>query len=365
MKKLLMTRAAAAAAILFSGFLPGQSAQRNSIHGESNLTKAVIGYFPSWNRAAFDHTKIDYKNLTHIVNAFAKPDSDGDLIIPRGFLYPALNAAAHKNGVKVLMSVGGWGNCEGFPGMASTASKRRRFITQALNFCKKNNYDGMDIDWEFVDNGEKSKNFVSLIKELSATLKSQSPPLLLSMAAPADVYYAQWIKYEVLIGSFDFIGVMTYDFHGPWSEHSGHNAPLYAPANDACGSINDAYLYAHLTRKIPNKKLLLGIPFYGRSFDCAGLHQEFQNSVYYPYAAIRKIRPSGWDSIWDGVAKVPWLRKKDQSKIICYDDVRSVVQKCRYVKAKNTAGIIIWEISLDYYKGSSVLLSAVGKEFGK
>jgi len=75
--------------------------------------------------------------------------------------------------------------------------------------------------------------------------------------------------------------------------------------------------------------------------------------------------PSGWDYIWDGGAKVPYLRKQDRSKIICFDDVRSVAQKCRYVKGKKAAGIIIWEISQDYYKGSSVLLNTVGKEFKK
>jgi chitinase len=249
--------------------------------------------------------------------------------------------------------------------MASTASNRRRFITQALNFCRKRGYDGVDIDWEFVSSEKERRNFVSLIKELSAALKAQSPPLLLTMAAPADVYWAQWIKYETVIASLDYIGIMTYDFHGPWSEHSGHNAPLYTPPNDACGSLNDAYIYAHSIRKIPNKKLLLGIPFYGRSFDCAGLYQRFQKSGYYPYSMVRKIMPSGWEYIWDSIARVPYIRKKDMSKIISFDDERSVARKCRYVKEKMAAGIIIWEISLDYYQGSSVLLAQVGKEFGK
>lgn len=364
MRKSLLACAAVGSIILSFGSLPGENAQRNRIPQKGGLTKVVIGYFPSWNKEEFGYTKIDYKNLTHIANAFTRPDSKGNLIVPKDYLYPELNAEAHKNNVKVIMSVGGWGNCAGFPGMASTAAKRRRFIAQALNFCKKNSYDGVDLDWEFVSNDDERRNFVSLVKELSAALKAQSPPLLLTMAAPADAYWAQWIKYEDLVASFDYIGIMTYDFHGSWSDHSGHNAPLYSPANDSCGSVNDSYIYAHSVRKIPNKKLLLGIPFYGRSFDCAGLYQDFQNSGDDSFAAIRKLIPAGWDFLWDGVAKVPWLRKKDKSKIICYDDARSVALKCRYVKNKKAAGIMIWDISQDYYKGSSVLLASVGKEFG-
>ncbi|MCK7483870.1 MAG: hypothetical protein M0C28_47935 [Candidatus Moduliflexus flocculans] len=41
-----------------------------------------------------------------------------------GFLYPALNAAARAAGVKMILSLGGWGNCAGFPGMSATAANR-------------------------------------------------------------------------------------------------------------------------------------------------------------------------------------------------------------------------------------------------
>lgn len=329
------------------------------------LTKVVMGYYPSWNRAAFDQAKIDFKNLTHIAIAFAKPNPEGGLVVPPECVYPALNGAAHKNGVKVILSVGGWGNCEGFPGMASSQANRKRFITQAVNFCRKNRFDGVDLDWEFVSNEEERRDFSSLVKELSAAFRAKRPPLQLSMAAPAGDYYGRWIAFEEIASCFDYIGFMTYDFHGSWSDHSGHNSPLYASLGDECGSVHESYIYARTVRRIPNNKLLLGIPFYGRSFDCAGLRQGFTRCGDYSYAETRKLPASEWDSCWDGVAKVPWLRKKDLSEIICFDGVRSVALKCRYVKAKKAAGVIIWEISQDYVDGASPLLRSVGREFRK
>jgi hypothetical protein len=65
--------------------------------------------------------------------------------------------------------------------------------------------------------------------------------LILIMAAPADAYYGQWIDFEGLAADFDFIGFMTYDFHGPWSDHSGHNSPLYADAGDTDGSVDETF----------------------------------------------------------------------------------------------------------------------------
>lgn len=327
-----------------------------------NLAKVVMGYYPAWKKNVFDHTKIKYEYLTHIAHAFTMPDAAGNLIIPADYVYPELTSEAHRQNVKVIMSLGGWGNCEGFPGMAATLETRSRFIGQVLSFLKTHHYDGVDIDWEFVSNPVERQNFVFLIKELSPALKAQNPPLLLTMAAPAGHYWARWINYEELITSFDFIGCMTYDYHGEWTDHSGHNSPLYSCGNDACGSFNDSYLYC-ISRSIPGEKLLLGLPFYGRSFDCPGLYQKFQKSFYYGYNEVMDLLNSGWTYLWDDCSQVPYVQKPDKMMIVSFDDEKSVALKCRYVLDKKAAGVIIWEITQDDYKGSSVLLKVVGETF--
>jgi chitinase len=57
---------------------------------------------------------------------------------------------------------------------------------------------------------------------------------------------------------------MAYDFSGPWSPRAGHQAQLYAKNSDeASGSAAVNYV---LSTGFPSKKILLGIPAYGRSF---------------------------------------------------------------------------------------------------
>lgn len=327
-----------------------------------NLTKVVIGYYPAWKKNVFDHAKIKYEYLTHIAHAFTKPDAQGNLVIPDDYVYPELVSEAHRRNVKTIMSIGGWGNCEGFPGMAATPETRSRFINQVLNFVKTHYYDGVDIDWEFVSNPVEQQNFVFFIKELSLALKAQNPPLLLTMAAPSGHYWAKWINYEELVNSFDYIGCMTYDYHGEWTDHSGHNSPLYSCANDACGSLHDSYLYC-ISRSIPGEKLLLGLPFFGRSFDCSGLYQKFQKSLYYGYNEVMDLSNSGWTYLWDDCSQVPYVQKPDRTMIVSFDDEKSIALKCRYIVEKKAAGVIIWEITQDEYKGSSVLLKVVGETF--
>jgi chitinase len=323
--------------------------------------RIVIGYFPSWNRAVFDHTMIGYDHLTHIANAFAWPDTEGNLVLPEGYLYPELNREAHRNGTKVLMSLGGWGNCAGFAPMAADPVKRAEFIGRTVAFCRDHDYDGVDVDWEFVETAATSADFSLFIKELSASLKAMTPPRQLTMAAPADDYYGRWIDFETLHPYFDFISFMTYDYHGPWSDHSGHNAPLYS-CGDACGSMDETFIYA-LNRGIPLSKILLGIPFYGRSFDCSSLYQAFQSSEYLSFTEVMGRLAAGWLSVRDPCARVPVLQKPGGGEIVSYEDVVSIRSKCRYLVANNVAGLIIWEISQDRWEGESVLLNAIGHFF--
>lgn len=325
--------------------------------------KVVMGYYASWTRAGFDHTKVAYGYLTHIAHAFVWPDAKGNLVVPPRFLYPELNAAAHASGVKMILSLGGWDNCSGFPGMSSTAEHRARFIGQVVSFCGTNGYDGVDVDWEFVSSAEEMANFVLFIESLGAALKARTPPLLLTMAVPTNNYWGRWIDFERLADDLDLIGLMAYDYHGAWSNHSGHNSPLYAGAGDVCGSVDESVAYLR-GRRVPPGKLLVGLPFFGSSFDCGALGQPFTKSEHLSYGEIMALPTAEWALGWDEKAHVPVMRRPDGTKIISFDDMRSISLKCQYVKDNQAAGVIIWELSQDFRSGKPELLDVVGRSFG-
>jgi chitinase len=347
---------------LFAVHDKGLSGDLGRSHRDNNLSKVVIGYYAGWARADYGHLKIDYSALTYITHACAWPDSEGNLFIPDDYLYPELVQTAHENGVEMILMVGGWGNCDGFPGMASTAANRHRFVTQAVDFCRVQGYDGVDIDWEFVSNDEERQNFSLFIKELSTALHGMNPPRVLTMAAPSEDYYGRWINYEELHPYFDFIGFMTYDYHGSWTDHSGHNSPLYTCDGDTDGSVDATFAYAR-ERQVPLEKLLLGIPFYGRSYDSRGLYQSFTTTGEYAFSEIVEYWYEGWGYHWDDCAKVPYLTNPTGVGVICFDDPFSVYWKCAYVLDKGAAGVIIWELSEDGFRGQNILIKAVGQAF--
>ena len=73
--------------------------------------------------------------------------------------------------------------------------------------------------------------FTDLVRELSAVFKPRG--LLLSSAvSPNRRVIDEGYDVPALDKYFDWISVMTYDYHGQWDKKTGHNAPLYVHPED-------------------------------------------------------------------------------------------------------------------------------------
>jgi GH18 family chitinase len=73
--------------------------------------------------------------------------------------------------------------------------------------------------------------FASFVRELSAVMKPKG--LLLSAAvSPSKMVIDAGYDVSTLAKHLEWIGVMTYDYHGQWDKKTGHVAPLYHHPND-------------------------------------------------------------------------------------------------------------------------------------
>lgn len=70
----------------------------------------------------------------------------------------------------------------------------------------------------------------------------------------------------------DFINVMTYDLRGPWDGKADHHSPIETRASDswAFKALNTKNgLEKWIEKGTPREKLIMGIPFFGRTFTLA------------------------------------------------------------------------------------------------
>lgn len=335
---------------------------RNIIRQRFNGNR-VVGYYPAW---AGDYTPADipFDKITHLNYAFLNPQSDGTVVVgsdSRKELLSELSAYDDTNTVFVLSISGGWYPQE-YSDAAATAESRKRFAKTAVDIMEKYNFDGLDLDWEYPDGTtrpEDPHNFTLLLEACRDELNSRFGPWphLTIAASPNpnivdDAYEVESIKHYL-----DHINVMTYDYHGSWSNDTNFNAPFDSPSGDPDGQQTwntSNHMEQWAKKPIPNDKLLMGMPFYGRAFSGVasennGLFNPFDSSDSETYYNIReniKTQPD-YEYHWHQDAKVPWVYSAEEKRFIGYDNVDSVSNKIDFVNDKGFGGAMCWELSHD------------------
>ena len=326
----------------------------------------VAGYYPDWLESTLPPQNIEFENLTHVIHAFASPQSNGNISYYQGMFNYGLAAATHNAGKKILLAFGGWGQSDGFAPLAADSLARNTFINNVVDLLNNNNYDGIDFDWEYPANITEGKNLTKLVKELRERFNQENPGWLISMAVSGGSYNAQYIQFSEIVDYIDWFTLMGYDYHGSWTVHSGHNAPLYQPSNCTDGADDPGIVNLRVAKQVPGNKILLGVPFYGKEFDAAGLYQPITGSVTdLLFTDVSPRTTNGnWEYYWDDFSKVPYLLNTDHTKFVTYDDTMSIRIKCDYAKENQLAGIAIWALGQDIVSNKQPLLETIGKNMG-
>lgn len=339
----------------------------------------VAGYvFPQ--NMTLQPGQVDARNLTWIYYAFANI-ADGRMV--EGFAADAQNlpqvvALKRENPkLKVLISVGGWNWSGGFSDAALTPQSRARFIESAVEFLRRYNLDGMDLDWEYLGQPgaghsyrkEDRENFTALVRELRQRLNAESgrthSRLYLTIAAGASLQYLEDTQMDQVQRFVDAVNLMTYDSYVPGADATtGNHAPLYADPADPKRASADAAVKAFVKAGVPAAKILLGVPFYGKAWsDVADAHHGlFQpgkaaSGGDLPYGAITgTMLGHGFTRYWDDASSVPYLYSAEKREFVTYEDPESIATKCDYVLHHGLGGIMFWNYFND---PSGTLLDAI------
>jgi chitinase len=246
-----------------------------------------------------------------------------------------------------------------FASLAASEATRLRFAGELTALVNRYGYDGIDLDWEYPENGGDRANYTRLVVAVRTALGGGRS---LSIAAPPTDWYGRWFDLAGFEPWLDWFGVMTYALSGAgWSGVAEHNAALYA-GRPGADSLSATVAY-YRSRGVPNRKLLPGLPFFGQRFDAATrLFQPLTSpspGSSPDYKEIATLIGKGWTALRDATAQVPYLVRVGAPGLISYDDARSIAAKCSYIKAQGLGGAIIWSLGKDAVNGEQPLLAAV------
>jgi chitinase len=258
----------------------------------------------------------------------------------------------------VLISLGGWGWDKQFAAMVTKPEAEDRYVKTVLEIVDAFDYDGIDLDWEYPDTPEEIPGFERLArrfrKQLDELGVKKKRSMFQTMAASANPGTLKWLSNELLLGTMDWVNVMTYDMAGDWTDYAGHHSPLFAskkqPGSPRSTELSMKYL---IERGMPANRLALGIPLYGKGFSVAEPYASTKDRKHGQrapgghYSRLMELQKQGWTRRWDDETRNPWLVAPNGSGVIGYDDAESIALKTEWAMKLGLRGVFFWEINQD------------------
>lgn len=188
------------------------------------------------------------------------------------------------------------------------------------------------VDWQHPYDAQQGSDFLSLLATVRLYLPTEEYMVVVPL--PTNKWALQHIDLPRIQKYVDLVNLMAHDFSGPWRHTGGHHAQLYpAQEGEKSGSAVVEYI---LSTGFPGKKILLGVPVYGRSFISAAspgdqYHSNGGDDGIFEYNALSHL---GTHEIVD-TARCAAMCVGGDGGFVTYDNPETVVMKGRYCREKD------------------------------
>ena len=329
----------------------------------------VLAYYTG-NSAEID--KFNVSQLTHIIYSFTHLKGSSlnvDNAKDSAAIRKLVSLKKTHPGLKIILSMGGWGGCEFCSQVFNTEEGRKQFALSSKHILQYFGADGIDLDWEYPAIAgfpehqflpADKENFTSLIVEMRKQFGNKYE---ISFAAGGfTTYILQSVEWDKIMPLLNRVNLMTYDLVNGYTTISGHHTPLYSTSQQRESIDNAIHMLDSL--HVPLNKLDIGAAFYTRVFKLQdtlqnGLYQpcKFDHGVDYKKFSSTILANPDYVYYWDSAAHAPYYLNKKEMFLVSFDDKRSIAEKTQYVTEHGLDGIMFWELTNDTYNDG--LLQAI------
>jgi spore germination protein YaaH len=335
---------------------------RESFHRTSTvLQKRVFGYHPYWIGSAWQNYQWDLLSDLCYFSYEVNP-ANGEAVTIHDWNNAAVIDTAISRGVKVHLCVTLFSGHASFFG---NPQAQQTLTNNLISLVASRGAHGINLDFEAVPSSQQA-GLTNYIIQLSNALENALPEAELSIAAPA-VNWSNTFDLPAITPWLDLIMVMAYDYYWNGSTLAGPVSGFWPLTSSFNYGVNRSLSY-YQSQGVPESKLLLGLPYYGREWPVSSNTLPASttgNGVAVTYRNIRAntthYNPANY--YWDYRSYNPYYSYFTSQWWQCFfDDQRSLGAKYDLVNRRGIAGIGIW--ALGYDNGYPELWNLIGEKFG-
>jgi len=269
----------------------------------------IVGYLPDYR---FKGTDLDQAALlTDLILFAAEPGENGEVQLGKlkNAPWEKLWSLRDQHQTRLILCVGGWERSNHFSQVVRDPGLRATFAKSLCQTLQDKKLNGLDIDWESPRTPEDWSGFAALLEQLKSDFQPHRYSLSLTVAPWREVPERAW-------KSVDRVQLMSYDYG------QQHSTPQQA--------LKDIQTF--LDQGIPAKKIVLGLPFYGR-------HVTNRKAMTYARLVDRYQPEDDVDEV-DG---------------IYFNGPATIRRKTQQAMDAGIGGVMIWEIGQDRSGENSLL----------
>lgn len=266
-----------------------------------------------------------------------------------------INLALSQN-TSPIMVVTNIGNSGGFDsdlasGILNNPETQTVFINNIISTLSAKNYSGVDIDFEYLYPQDRAA-YIQFLSNLKASLVAVNKTLSVAVA-PKYRDNQEGLLYEAhdyrAIGEIaDRVIIMTYE----WGYVYGEPMAI-SPYREVAAVISYA------VTRIPSEKILMGMPNYAYDWKTPWSQGDTANTIT-NISALDLAIDNGANILFDNSAQAPYFNYTDSqgnSRIVWFEDARSISARLDLVTQYNLAGVSYWTINNFFPVNWAVLTS--------
>ena len=328
---------------------PVSVAQTKTITAAPKITrKLALGYYTG-SQSSYD-ALLSFSSFLNIVSADVfSLRSDGSVT---GSEDRGIVAYGQSHGFQTYACINNYNSdpaINGFdPALAQAAivTHKSQVISSLVALAKTGGFAGINIDIEnltySVNIDEARTDFSSFIHDLAAQLHAKGIKLMISVpgktADSRDNTWSYPFDLAALGQDADYLQLMTYDQHGPWSEPG--------PVSGA-DWVESCVVYA--SSLVDSSKLLIGLPAYGYDWDMttSDKSKNTYSASSFSWTDIPALLAKSTAAAqWDAGSQSPYVTytENGHDHTAWYESAGSIQAKTKLIPKYNLAGFSMWSL---------------------